>query len=496
MGADNAVEQVAQKLGIPWPSAEEGLLRQAADAYETAARAIDEQREACTARVRSVTAANTGGGLEEFGQFWGRYDGSGPGGGALPASAQACRDIASALRQFADEVEKTKESIRHKVEIAGAALVGGAALAVLTFGASAAAAAATAEAIVLFAAEAGVALSATVGTILGTALVGAAFGAVESVAVDLLVVQPLSVALDEQQGFDLGQVGDYATLGAAGGFVAGGAGGTMSRLPAMSATSAASLPRLATTLDGLTTITTTTPGRLAFGAALGVGTTEVVTGGSATGADLISGALGGLAAPGARRRTSVVEPEPGPARLVRDDDDFAALLNYKGVPKAHLEDGVLVPANPEGTTTVAQHVIGDNSTPQIKGNSPYISFKPPGNDGKAFGSGRIEVDLVRLQADIAAGRVTGTRVLPPEQVQAEIQSALDAAIGRHVDVPQDMSPAQRAQFLEAEGLSGSEAREARRLIKALENTWRDEEWLVQGRNPAEYSVVPYVLSSP
>lgn len=285
-------------------SAEEGQLRQAADAFDAAARALDAQREACTAKVRTLVASSSGGGLAEFSTFWGRYDGSGQ--AAMPATADACRELAKALRRFADEVEHTKASIGHKVEIAGAALVLGAVAVIFTFGASEAAAAAAAAVIADFAAAAGVALSATVTTIVSTALVGAAFGVVESVAIDALVVQPLSVALHEQKGVSFQALLHAGELGGAGGLLAGGAGGALSRLPALSATTAASLPRLSSTPDGLTRFTGTTGGRLALGAGLGLGlglgTTEAVTGGDASGFDLLSGALGGMVAPGGRRR--------------------------------------------------------------------------------------------------------------------------------------------------------------------------------------------------
>jgi len=300
--SDSKVEQVARKLGIPWPSAEEDQLRQAATAFDAAAKAVDAQRQVCTAKVRSVTASNTGGGLDQFASFWGRYDGSGAGGGAMPATATALRDTASALRQFADEVQKTKDSIRHKVEIAGAALVVGAVAAVFTLGASEAAAVAAAAVIADFAAAAGVALSATVATIIGTALVGAAFGAVESIAIDALVVQPMSVALGEQKGFSFHELATSGEFGAAGGFLGGGAGGALSRLPALSGSVAGNFPRLAGTLDGLTTFTGSTGGRLATNGLIGAGSVEALSGGKANGFDVLSGLLGGMASPTGRQR--------------------------------------------------------------------------------------------------------------------------------------------------------------------------------------------------
>lgn len=309
---DSTVEKVAHSMGIPWPSAEEGLLRQAADAFDAAAKAIDEQRQTCTAKVRTLTAHNTGGGVEAFGTFWGKFDGSGPGGGAMPATAQACRDMSKALRQYASEVEKTKDSIRHKIEIAGAALVAGTVLAVISFGASAAAATAVCEIIVEFAAAAGIALSETVAGLIGTVLVGAAFGAVESMAVDSLVVQPLSIATHEQQGFSFSQMFHWAEGGAAGGAFAGAASSGLKALPALTEATSETAPTISSTLNGLTRLTTTTPGRIAADATVGIGggsLTTVVQGDHVTGLDLLSGAIGGAA--GSRKGTVEVRPGRG-----------------------------------------------------------------------------------------------------------------------------------------------------------------------------------------
>ena len=309
---DSTVEKVAHLMGIPWPSAEEGQLRTAASAFDAAAKVIEAQRQACTSKVRTLTAHNTGGGLEAFGRFWGRYDGTGSGNGAMPATSEACRQMATALRQYADEVEKTKASIRTKIEIAGAALVAGTVLAVLTFGASEAAAAAVATAIVEFAAAAGVALSSTVAAIVGSVLVGAAFGAVESMAVDGLVVQPLSISTHEQQGFSFSQLAAWGAGGAAGGSFAGAAGGGLRALPSLTEATAQSAPLLSSAFGGLTRLTSAAPGRLAVDAGIGTAggaLTSVVQGGQVSRLDLITGAIGGAAA--SRRGVDIGQGRPG-----------------------------------------------------------------------------------------------------------------------------------------------------------------------------------------
>ena len=94
-------------------------------------------------------------------------------------------------------------------------------------------------------------------------------------------------------------------------------------------------------------------------------------------------------------------------RIVRDDNNFLAEANERGIRKSHLaEDGSLVPANPHGTTTVTEHVQG-GLNPAKKGDSPYTSFSPEGHTGKVYGDNRVAIEVDRPQGDIAGGRGAG-----------------------------------------------------------------------------------------
>ncbi|WP_031191173.1 hypothetical protein [Streptomyces peucetius] len=90
---------------------------------------------------------------------------------------------------FADQIAEAKTKIRHELEIAGAVLVAGTALALFTGGISEIAAAGATEAIIAAAGTAGVAVSATVAEIAGTVLATAAIGSVEAITVDVVVAQ-------------------------------------------------------------------------------------------------------------------------------------------------------------------------------------------------------------------------------------------------------------------------------------------------------------------
>ena len=74
--------------------------------------------------------------------------------------------------------------------------------------------------------------------------------------------------------------------------------------------------------------------------------------------------------------------EPGPhhdperarrARVTRADKDFTSTRASRGNRKSHLDEhGHLVPANPAGTASVVEHVVGRRS--RTKDDSPYSSF--------------------------------------------------------------------------------------------------------------------------
>lgn len=167
------------------------------------------------------------------------------------------------------------------------------------------------------------------------------------------------------------------------------------------------------------------------------------------------------------------------------------------VGKSHINAaGDLQPANPNGTTTITQHVIGGNK-PEIKGSSPYTSFAPanvPG--GKNYGGHEYQVDYNKLQSDIDSGKVTGVEIHDPASVQGAIQGEIDKIAGGHVVVPHgslengEMTQAEKAAFgkqvAQQYGIKGPAKNDLTARINALSNTRRDNEWLVKGTIPGSY----------
>lgn len=196
--ADKAKEIVQDLTGMWWPEGDEDELREAARAWRTFADDMEDVTAAAHKPAQDVIDNNKGPGIEAFGDFWRKYHGGGK--GYLDDVASAARDMAKALDKFADEIAAAKKKIEHALEIAGAVLVAGTALALFTGGISEIAAAGATEAIVAAAGAAGVAVSATVAEIAGTVLATAAVGSVEAITVDVVVAQGGRNLLGEQKG--------------------------------------------------------------------------------------------------------------------------------------------------------------------------------------------------------------------------------------------------------------------------------------------------------
>ena len=191
-------------------------------------------------------------------------------------------------------------------------------------------------------------------------------------------------------------------------------------------------------------------------------------------------------------------PEPGPhhdperarrARVTRADKDFTSTHATRGNRKSHLDEhGQLVPANPAGAASVVEHVLGRRSP--TKHDSPYSSFTAPGARAAVdFGDSVIEVDIVRLQADIDAGRVRDVEILPPHRVQAAIQADADRIVGRPVDlyVRKGRIPeASRSYGLDAEATGA-----LRQRMIDMANAQRHHEWMIRGVVPSRYIIGPH-----
>lgn len=106
----------------------------------------------------------------------------------------------------------------------------------------------------------------------------------------------------------------------------------------------------------------------------------------------------------------------------------------------------------------------------MKSKSPYTSFSEEGPGiGKTYGDNVIEVDIKRLEADIAVGKISEVEVLRPEKVQAELQTKIDQAIKRFDENP---IPKNQKRVDDA--------------VRDLNNSVRDKEILIKGEISSEY----------
>ncbi|MEO8701021.1 MAG: DUF4157 domain-containing protein [Kofleriaceae bacterium] len=175
-------------------------------------------------------------------------------------------------------------------------------------------------------------------------------------------------------------------------------------------------------------------------------------------------------------------------RIVRQDDDFAAILNNKGKPKPHLDaEGDLVPVKLGGDATIYQHIIGSSPA---KENSPYISFMTvEGGVAKAYGAQEIELNVPKLKAAIAAGKVTGVEIVEPHAVQAAIHAEINKVVpGVDIASATSKGPEGIGEYIEANhaALGKTKKEKLARALVALFNTTRDGEWLIKGEIPHDY----------
>ncbi|MFI9319852.1 hypothetical protein ACIGXI_08725 [Kitasatospora aureofaciens] len=301
MGESAAAKAVQKVTGMWWPDADPDKLRTVADAWEAMATAIDNVTAPTNQAAAAIVANNHGPAIDAFGTFWARYyggkDAAGKGKGWLPETADACRALAKALRDFAHEVDKAIKKLEEEAAIVGGTLVVGAALAIVTFSISADIAAATAAGIVATAASVGVAVSEAIATIAATVLVGAAFGAVEAITVDLAVAQPIRVELFGDGGYSLTEAADSAKTGG----IMGGAGGGLGAGARVVTTAAETTENASVALASLAKVANaadTVPGRMITGAGLTYGYDTAFKTGPVMPLDLIVGAIGSAAAPG------------------------------------------------------------------------------------------------------------------------------------------------------------------------------------------------------
>ncbi|MEV7441466.1 RNase A-like domain-containing protein [Streptomyces sp. NPDC091204] len=220
---DKVREIVTDVTGIEWPAADVGKLRAIANAWRTFADDMEDVAAAANKAAQTLIHNNTGEAISAFADpFWARYYRDKK--GWLQDLVDGPRSLAAGIDQYADAVADAKKKLDRELEIAGAVIVAGTALAFFTLGATEVAAAAATATIVELAATVGVALTTEVAAIAGTVFATAAIAGIESVTVDLAVAQPLKIAAGLQTGFNLDEAQDAGVYGGLTGGAFGGAG--------------------------------------------------------------------------------------------------------------------------------------------------------------------------------------------------------------------------------------------------------------------------------
>jgi hypothetical protein len=215
-------------MGIWWPAADSTKLRVAAQAWRDMARALDAVDGASQSAVMNLLADNQGPAMDAFAAYWQKWSG---GSGYLPTCSEGCTAMGKALDDYAQAVDNARVQVEELVAEVATAVVIGVVLGVFTVGIATAAAGAVSASLIASAELVGITLTETAGLIISGVLVGATFGAVESMAIDILAIQPEKILLfHDQKDFNWNEVWQWGELGAAGGFVGGGLGAGFSAL--------------------------------------------------------------------------------------------------------------------------------------------------------------------------------------------------------------------------------------------------------------------------
>ncbi|MEU9043943.1 MULTISPECIES: hypothetical protein [unclassified Kitasatospora] len=451
MGESTAAKAVRKLTGMWWPDADPDKLRKVADAWEAMATAIDNVTAPTNQAAAAIVANNHGPAIDAFGKFWAQYyggqDSAGKGKGWLPDTADACRSLAKALRDFAAEVDKAIKKLEEEAAIVGATLVAGTALAFFTVGISEGVAVTAAAGIVATAAGLGVAVSETIAMIAATVLTGVVFGAVEAIVVDVAVAQPIRVEFYDDGGYSLKEAVDAEkTGGIMGGAGAGlGAGGRVVANAAERAESAsvalAGLAKVANAADTL-------PGRMVTGAGLTYGYDTAFKTGPVMPLDLVLGAVGGAAAPGSSKTPFPDTEGWGGAGWVHEPSEFAggvyekvrATPNKVDLPKISENTGI----DPSVLRQVKSHLFREQHTVAVGPLDTKRGLFTPRDD-----IAEIWQDAHAGKLD-AAGLKEFRSLMAHEYIESELMRGGLPYVSEHPDVwneahdklfPQDVSKA-------------------------------------------------------
>ncbi|WP_376774007.1 WXG100 family type VII secretion target [Allostreptomyces psammosilenae] len=211
------LEFVLELIGVAWPNVNEDELRAMAESYRGYADELESVKGEADAVVAELVGANSGAGVEAFGEYWDRFSGEG-----FTGLAEAARAVAGALDTAAGAVEFGKTSVIGQLFILAAEVAAATAASPFTLGLSALGGLAATQATRLIVRELlQEMLDQVIAALLGV-VSDAVVSAVEATLTEMLT-QALENSIGVRDGYDVGaaanagyQAGADALPGASG----------------------------------------------------------------------------------------------------------------------------------------------------------------------------------------------------------------------------------------------------------------------------------------
>jgi len=181
-----------------------------------------------------------------------------------------------------------------------------------------------------------------------------------------------------------------------------------------------------------------------------------------------------------------------PIRALRQDNNFKNTHNdYDGKPKSHItQEGDLHPNNPGGDITPLDHITARVGKKEV---SQYTSImtRESGLKPRYYGSREITLDMERLAVDVSRGRVPGTQILTPQQLQQGFRDDAARLLPPDFNIEGAIAGGKegiRDAIAATPGLSNRVRKQAEKNLLALFYNSRDGEWLIAGVIPSKYII--------
>lgn len=211
---------ILNDFGIPWPDANTADAREAAAAWTQLASAVEDATSQGNGSARSLCANNTGAAMEAFSRYWDSIGGSGKP-AKLPLLMECCPQMAKVCTEFADVVDEAKRKLEETAAEIAAAIAGGAALTLFTFGVSDAVGDAAAAALVPVALGSIEVLGVTLEDLIAALIGGAAMSTLDAMFEQLTAASVKAAFGDSQDsvGSSADEVALATVLGGVGGVI-------------------------------------------------------------------------------------------------------------------------------------------------------------------------------------------------------------------------------------------------------------------------------------